>query len=111
MENEGSCIDEGSSQEESHYQLDDMGFLVSPEQWAPGFVERFAGEEGIGLLTGSHWSLIKYARSFFLTNGRSPMPPEYARQIGQSIRRIQELFPKGLLSIHRLAGLPQPKSC
>lgn len=101
----------GGSPGENFYELDDMGFLASVEKWTPDFVELFACEEGISKVTESHRALINYARDYFLEKGRSPMPPDYARRLGQSIRCIQGLFPKGLMSIHRLAGLPQPKTC
>lgn len=96
---------------ESSYALDDMGFLVATESWSPDFLDRFAGEEGISSITEAHRSLVNYAREFFLERSRSPIPPEYARKARCSVKRLHELFPKGLMSIHRLAGLPQPKSC
>lgn len=93
------------------YELDDMGFLAAIQSWSPEFLERFALEEGIPVVTEAHRVLVNYAREFFLQRGRSPMPPEYARYACCGMKRIHELFPKGLMSIHRLAGLPQPKSC
>lgn len=100
-----------SPSQESSFLLDDMGFLVLTESWSQDFLDRFAWEEGIPSITEAHRSLVNYAREFFLQRGRSPMPPEYARHARCSMKRIHELFPKGLMSIHRLAGLPQPKSC
>lgn len=111
MENVDPCHDPISAREGSLYELDDMGFLVSPDRWDRGFVRWLASDEGIVLVTEAHWSLIEYARTHFLQYGNSPMPPQYARYSGTSVKRIYELFPKGLMSIHRLAGLPQPKSC
>ncbi len=111
MESKGLFPKTDGQKHKDSYELDDLGFLVSLESWSWDFVDRFAHEEGIFFITQVHRELIHYAREFFLSRGRSPMPPEYSRQINQSVKRIHELFPKGLMSIHRLAGLPQPKSC
>lgn len=111
MEHVGPCDVSIHLREESHYELDDMGFLVSPDRWDREFVKWLASEEGIPVITEAHWSLIEYARSYFLQNCNSPTPPQYARHSGTTVKRIYELFPKGLMSIHRLAGLPQPRSC
>jgi TusE/DsrC/DsvC family sulfur relay protein len=105
------CHDPSRRREGFPYEVDDMGFLGSPDRWDRGFVDWLASEEEISFVSPAHWSLIEYARSFFLQNGNSPTPPQYARHSGTSVKRIHDLFPKGLMSVHRLAGLPQPKSC
>lgn len=111
MKGEGGFVCRDGSSQERSYALDDMGFLVSMDSWSADFLDRFAGEEGISSVTEAHRGLINYAREFFLENGRSPMPHEYAKKAHCSNKEIYELFPKGLVSIHRLARLPQPKNC
>jgi len=93
------------------YDVDSSGFLMNPGQWDDAYVDKFAGEEGIEGLTPIHWKLIKFARSFYKEHGGSPMPPAYSRFSGMSVRKLYTFFPKGLMSIRRPAGLPQPKNC
>jgi TusE/DsrC/DsvC family sulfur relay protein len=95
----------------SAYDLDDAGFLKDLDEWEEAFVGYFAEEEGIDALTPVHWKLIRYARSFFQQYGKSPMPPQYAMYAQITVKKMHDFFPRGLMSIHRLAGLPQPKTC
>jgi sulfur relay (sulfurtransferase) DsrC/TusE family protein len=93
------------------YPLDDGGFLLDIHCWDEGFVERYAPWEIEGAVTPKHLDLIRFARSHFLRHRKAPMPHDYARHGRLTIRAIHDLFPGGLISLTRLAGLPQPKNC
>lgn len=93
------------------YELDEAGFLRDSASWDESFPQQYAQEELCPGLEAEHWSLIRFARRYFLEHGQAPMPPEYAKHTRMSVGAICKLFPRGLISIARLAGLPQPKSC
>ena len=93
------------------YDVDSGGFLMNPGEWDDTYVKIFASEEGIKELTPLHWKVIRFARSFYKEHGGSPMPPAYSRFSGMSVRKLCTFFPKGFMSIRRLAGLPQPRNC
>lgn len=93
------------------YQLDDSGFIVDPWAWDEGIARKYAQQESCPRLQDDHWRLILFARQHFLARGQAPMPPDYAKYANMSVGQICGLFPRGLMSIARLAGLPQPKSC
>jgi TusE/DsrC/DsvC family sulfur relay protein len=109
--NNGWTIIDFTGSENSAFDVDDGGFLKDLDRWEEAFVGCFAAEEGIDVLTPVHWKLIRYARSFFQENEKSPMPHQYSTYARMTVKTIHHFFPKGLMSIHRLAGLPQPKTC
>lgn len=96
---------------EKAYQLDEAGFIVDPRTWDEGFAMKYFQQESCPRLEDDHWRLILFARQHFLAHCHAPMPPDYARYANTSVGRICGLFPRGLMSIARLAGLPQTKSC
>jgi dissimilatory sulfite reductase related protein len=92
--------------------FDDEGFLVNPECWTETLGEELAREAGLTGLTERQWETIRFLRSFYMTNGRSPLNRDIKRETGLNILELERLFPGGIRNgARRMAGLPNPKTC
>jgi tRNA 2-thiouridine synthesizing protein E len=88
--------------------VDEEGFLLKPETWTPEVAEILAQEEVPGELTDDHWRVIDFMREYYLKFGSVPPVRMLARRTGLSLRRIKELFPKGLThGACKYAGIPR----
>jgi len=95
------------------YDLNEEGFLTHPEEWTEEVAVALAGaEEGIEMLTGEHWAVIKYIRQYFLENNLAPMVRKVCQTTGFPLKHIYELFPSGpAKGACKVAGLPKPDGC
>jgi tRNA 2-thiouridine synthesizing protein E len=92
--------------------FDPEGFLIDPSQWSEEMADLLARESGIEHLEETHWQVIHFIREYYLQNGRSPLHRELKKGIAMSLLEIESLFPGGIKQgAHRLAGLPNPKTC
>jgi TusE/DsrC/DsvC family sulfur relay protein len=92
--------------------FNDEGFFVNPEQWTEAMVPEIARREGIDELTDSHWKVIRFMRSEYLTKGTGPTVRVLGKASGVSIKELYQLFPKGPAKIAaKIAGIPKPRGC
>jgi tRNA 2-thiouridine synthesizing protein E len=91
--------------------VDEDGFLTSPEEWNREIAEAIAQDVGIEL-TDKHWEVIEFARSDNEAKGEPPGVRRITKQTGVSMREMYQLFPKGPgVLAARIAGLTKPKGC
>jgi len=95
------------------FEVNDEGFLASPEEWNKDAAEALArAEEGIDDLTEEHWAVINYIRNYYLEKNLAPMIRSVCKTTGFSLKHIYELFPSGpAKGACKLAGLPKPDGC
>ena len=98
--------------EGAFYDVDEKGFLQTPEKWNEGVARAFAARDGVTELTEDHWKAINYLRDYYVRNGICPMVRRLAKDTGFSLKRLWELFPKGPTDgACRWAGVKQPTGC
>jgi len=96
---------------------DSEGYLVNPADWSEAFARIQAEAEGL-TLTGEHWEVIRFLRSYFAEHGHQAsvrdMIQHFRRLWGPergSNRHLHQLFPRGgpQKQGNRLAGLLRTK--
>ncbi len=105
------------SQKESHlenkidpvihdYAVDDLGFLINPEEWTEAFAAR-----ALGLLPRSlssqHNDVLYYVRDKYLHLGALPPLRHLCKSLGIEKSELKTLF-GSCLQLWRAAGLPFP---
>ncbi len=94
------------------YEVDDDGFLQSPEIWDRTVACDFATTEGITEVSESHWKIVQYIREYWLQNDIAPMVRKMCKETGFKLSEIYELFPSGpAKGACKVAGLPKPTGC
>jgi len=97
---------------EREYQVDEDGFLQTPEIWDQAVARDFAPAEGVAELTESHWKVILYLRNYYLQFGLAPMIRKLCKETGFKLSEIYQMFPSGpAKGACKLAGLPRPTGC
>lgn len=92
--------------------LDNDGFLTGECDWDRDVAKQLAEANDLGPLTGEHWKIIDYVRSYFATFGQGPPVVKISQATGLSSKQICTLFPCGVArGAYRLAGLPRPHGC
>jgi len=93
-------------------EVDEDGFIVSPEQWDENVAAAFAKDEGITELTEEHWKVINYLRDYYQQFEVAPMIRKLCKETGFNLKKIYELFPSGpAKGACKVAGLPKPTGC
>ncbi len=93
-------------------ELNEDGFMKSPDMWNEEIATRLAEESNIKPLTDNHWLVIGFLRNYYLKHGISPKIKKLCNDTGFSLREIYDLFPMGpAKGATRIAGLPEPASC
>ncbi len=93
-------------------EVDEDGFLVSPDDWTEDIAIAIAETEEINELTEEHWAMIRYLRDYFKKFGVAPMIRKLCKETGTPLKKIYELFPSGpAKGACKLAGLPKPTGC
>jgi tRNA 2-thiouridine synthesizing protein E len=93
-------------------ELNDEGFFVDPDQWTEDMVPDLARREGIEPVTDTHWQVIRFMRSEYLTKGTGPTVRVLGKTSGVTIKELYQLFPKGPAKIAaKIAGIPKPRGC
>lgn len=99
-------------------ETDQQGYLVNFEDWTEALAPLIAENDGMEL-TESHWEVIRFVRSFYLTYNTSPairaltkaMKAEFGEEKASS-RYLYRLFPDGpAKQATKYAGLPKPARC
>jgi tRNA 2-thiouridine synthesizing protein E len=94
------------------YNVDEDGFLESPEIWNEAVAQDFALSEHVTDLTPDHWKVINYLRKYYLEFGIAPMVRKVCKETGFKLNEIYALFPSGpAKGACKLAGLPKPTGC
>lgn len=92
--------------------VDDDGFMTSPETWNDTIAAALASSEGINPLTDDHWKVVHYLRNYFLQFGVAPMIRKLCKETGFDLKTIYALFPSGpAKGACKVAGLPKPTGC
>jgi sulfur relay (sulfurtransferase) DsrC/TusE family protein len=88
------------------YAVDDLGFLINPEDWTEAFAA-----SALGLLPGSmsprHKDVIHYVRNKYLHLGALPPVRRVCKSTGIAKSELKTLF-GSCLQLCRAAGLPFP---
>ncbi len=93
-------------------ELNDEGFFVDPDQWTEDMVPDLARREGIEPVTDTHWQVIRFMRSEYLTKGTGPTVRVLGKTSGVTIKELYQLFPKGPAKVAaKIAGIPKPRGC
>lgn len=101
----------------TRYELDSMGYLLSPTRWDTAIRDWLAAQEKIEL-TPDHQKIVEYLRFHYLQNNEHPG----GRLIIMALSRIfgkekgkpeyfSELFPGGFNQAYKISGLPIRHSC
>jgi tRNA 2-thiouridine synthesizing protein E len=90
------------------YQVDPMGFLMTPDEWDPDWVELVMNQrEPPQVPTPRHLQVIHYLRDYFAVNRMIPAVFEACTANDLSLEELRELFPTGYRrGACRMAGLP-----
>src|SRR4030042_669578 len=93
------------------YDVDEKGFLQTPEKWNEEIARAYAAREGVEL-TDDHWKALNYLRGYYLQNHICPMVRRLVKETGFNLKRLWELFPQGPAnSACKWAGVPKPTGC
>ena len=92
--------------------IDDEGFMTDPTQWTEGLADVLAKQIGIEELSEGHWTVLRFLREDFESEGETPTLRRISTQIGVSTKELFGLFPKKPgKKMAYVAGLPKPKGC
>ena len=94
------------------YDVDEDGFLQSPEIWDRAVALDFATTEGLEDLSEGHWKIIDYIRAYWKENDIAPMVRRMCKETGYKLTEIYEMVPSGpAKGACKVAGLPKPTGC
>jgi len=92
--------------------LDGEGFFINPSQWTEEVFNAMAHEAGVKQVSDKQRMVVRFIRSFYLEQGKSPLNHHLKIGTGMSMAELEGLFPGGIkYGVRRLAGLPDPKGC
>jgi tRNA 2-thiouridine synthesizing protein E len=92
-------------------EVNDEGFLTSPDDWNEDIAVALAQVEGINL-SDEHWKVIRFMRDDFTESGKVPTIRRIKKAGGVPIKDIYRLFPDGpAKKAARIAGLSKPEGC
>lgn len=92
--------------------VDEDGFMESPELWNDRIALALASTENLTDLNDDHWKVINYLRSYYLENGLAPMIRKLCKDTGFQLKQIYDLFPSGpAKGACKVAGLSKPTGC
>ncbi|WP_147822083.1 TusE/DsrC/DsvC family sulfur relay protein [Salidesulfovibrio onnuriiensis] len=94
------------------FEVDEDGFLLQFDSWAPEWVDYVKESEGIKDLTDDHQKVIDFLQDYYKKNGIAPMVRILSKVTGFKLKQIYELFPSGPgKGACKMAGLPKPTGC
>jgi TusE/DsrC/DsvC family sulfur relay protein len=92
--------------------LDEDGFIQTPEKWDKDVALELAKTEGVNELSEKHWKLVNYLREYYQKYGVAPMIRKVCKDNNMKLNEIYELFPSGpAKGACKVAGLPKPTGC
>jgi tRNA 2-thiouridine synthesizing protein E len=96
--------------QETPVEVNERGFMIDPSQWTPGAALHLARGQGLRgwprELVSDHWRVIDYMRTYHQTTGNAPSLRYTCRALGLTKRQFSRLFPGGMMTVRRIAGLP-----
>jgi dissimilatory sulfite reductase related protein len=93
-------------------QVNDEGYMTNPVEWNKDLAVELAMEEGIPLLTPSHWKVIDFCRQTAGTSGSAPTLRQITSGSGVTTKELFSLFPKGpAKKVAKISGLGKPEGC
>ena len=97
---------------DNEYPLDGNGFLQQPESWNDEVATAIAREEGIAEMTGPHWAVVNFIRTYWKEHDLAPPVRLLCKESGVGVRDMYKLFRSGpAKGACRIAGLPKPDGC
>jgi dissimilatory sulfite reductase related protein len=93
-------------------EVDEDGFMASPEQWNEEIAVALAQSESVPTMTEEHWKLVRYLRDYYMKNGVAPMVRKVCKDTGFDNKKLYVLFPSGpAKGACKVAGLAKPTGC
>lgn len=96
--------------QETPVEVNERGFMVEPSQWTPGVALYLARRQGLPNwpreLTADHWRVIDYMRVYYKATDNAPSLRFTCNALGLTKKQFSRLFPGGLMTARRIAGLP-----
>jgi tRNA 2-thiouridine synthesizing protein E len=94
------------------FELDEDGFIQTPELWDEQVAADLAKTEHVEHMTEEHWKVVRYLREYYTEYKIAPMIRKLCKQTGFPLAKIYELFPSGpAKGACKVAGLPKPTGC
>ena len=91
--------------------VNDEGFLTSPDEWDEQLGTELAHLIGIEL-TEEHWRLLRFLREDYAETGETATLRRVSTRTGVPVKQLFALFPaKPAKKMAYVAGLPKPKGC
>jgi tRNA 2-thiouridine synthesizing protein E len=91
--------------------VNEEGYLTTPDQWTPDVAREVAAVEGIEL-TDKHWDVLEYLREQHAEGTKLTIRRVGKSDVVDSIKEFYDLFPDGpLKKASKIAGIPKPASC
>src|SRR3972149_5387026 len=98
---------------ETPVEVNEKGFMTDVSQWTPGVAWFLARRQGVRgwprQFTSDHWRVIEYTRVYYEKTGNAPSLRYTCKALGLTKKRFSRLFPGGLMTVRRIAGLPGPR--
>ncbi len=99
--------------QEEPVEVNHLGFMTNPSEWTQGAALFLARRQGLpdwpGELASDHWRVIDFMRTYYHATGNAPSLRYTCRALGLPKKRFSRLFPGGLVTVRRIAGLPGPR--
>lgn len=93
-------------------EVDQEGFLTSPDQWDEELAAVLAEKAGVDDLTDEHWRAIRFVRDDAEAQGQSPTLRRMQQAGGFDIKQLFVLFPgKPAKKLAYIAGRSKPTAC
>ncbi len=91
--------------------VNEEGFLTEYDEWDEGLASVLAEQIGIAL-TEEHWTVIRFLREDFKTQGETATTRRVQTVGGIPTKQQFDLFPKKpAKKMAYIAGLPKPHGC
>lgn len=88
--------------------LDEDGFLKSPDNWSETLALFLARNDGVRELSERHWAIIFSLRDYFYRYGTPPASLNVCHVNRLEGGCLTDLFNNGYKEAWRIAGLPNP---
>ena len=94
---------------ENSVEVDDMGFIINPDDWSEEVAAMIAMNSSLYPLTEEHWRVIRYIRNYYETYSVAPMLQLIVKRTRINEKKLFKLFPSSCREcMCKVAGLPQP---
>jgi TusE/DsrC/DsvC family sulfur relay protein len=94
-------------------ELNERGFMTDLSQWSQGAALYVARRQGLRdwphEFVSDHWRVIDFMRTYHEATGNAPSLRYTCKALGMTKKRFSRLFPGGMVTVRRIAGLPGPR--